>query len=270
MPENIDPSTMTDEELDAALENVDEPEESETPVPDAPKPAGEPDEEQEGDSEDEDDAEEDDEGEPAPPPKPKSRREELRIQQILAKRREEEKPTAPKPAADAIDYEKDINADPELRKKLSDDRQRAADAALQQGLDATRTIKFHTRLEIDAPRVEAKYPQLDKDAEEFNPQLANAINTMFLTTVGYDQKTDTVRDDELRYSTYVESIFELASEIAGKQTETTRTNIKKQAAKTGLRPDGSGTKKLNLNKPAEQMTDEELDAVIALGIPSRK
>jgi hypothetical protein len=249
---------MTDEELEEAIKNPPEilEEEVEIPEPEAPKV-----EEQEKEEEVEEEEEEVE--------KPKSRREELRIQQLLAKYKEETRAPEPEKVKDAIDYESELNADPELIKRLDEDRRRVADASYRQGMESNKSILFHTRLEVDAPRVEAKYPQLDKESDDFNPQLANAINTMYLSTVGYDEKNDSVRDPNLRYSTYVESVFELANEIAGEKTEATRTNIKKQAAKTGLRPDGGGSKKLNLNKAPSQMTDEELDAVIALSIPSR-
>lgn len=257
---NTDPASMTDEELEAALANPpeetpaeEEPVEPETPAeePETPVAGEEPEEEEEP---------------VAPPP---SRREQLRINQLLEKMRESKPEPKTPTVTGAIDYEKTLDADPELIKKLQDDRTAAIQAGWNQGAEQVKTIQFHTRLEVDAPRVEAKYPQLDKDSEGFNPQLAMAINTMYLTTVGYDASSDTVRDPSLRYSDYVNSIFELAGEIGAQSTEATRTNIKKTAAKTGLRPDGSSAKKMNLNKPPEQMTDEELDAVIGMAIPKR-
>lgn len=270
-----DPSEMTDEELDAAILNP--PAETEIPpveVPvEEPKPEPKKDEKEpkkeeepakEPEKEEEPKKEEEEE-------KPVSRREQLRIQDVLAKLKAKEDIPAAKPptAPDAIDYEKTLDGDPELIKRLQADRDAATSAAWQRGVDQANSIRFHTRLEIDAPRVEAKYPQLDKDSDKFNGPLANAINTMFLDTVGYDAKTDTAAKPDLRYGDYVESIFELASEIAGEKVAATTKNIKKQVAQTGIRPDGSAaTKTLDLNKLPEQMTDEELDARIALAIPN--
>lgn len=258
MAKKTDPKEMSDEELEEAInpQEPEEPAELEVPEPDEPE---EPEEPEEPSEEEEPEEEE---------PKPPSRREQLRIHQILAKRDEAAVPK-PKQAPDALDYEAALDADPELIKRLKEDRDKSNKAFFDQGMEQAKSLQFHTRLEVDAPRVEAKYPQLDKESKDFNPELALAINTMFLSTVGYDQSADTVRDPSLRYSTYVESIFELAGEIAGEQTEGTRKSIVKQAARTGLRPDGSRAKKMNLNKPPDQMTDEELDAVIALGVPKR-
>lgn len=263
MAENTNPQSMTDEELDKVL--------GEEPVVEADVPVEpeEPKEKSEEEPEVEEELEEELEEEPVEEPKPASRREQLRIQDVLSKLKDN-KPT-PKAVAnpDALNYEEMLDADPELINKLKADRDATNQAMYTQGIEQAKSIQFHTRLEIDAPRVEAKYPQLDKESQDFNPMLADAVNQMFLSTAGYNSETDTVQNPGIRYATYVESIFELANEIAGEKTEATRTNIKKQAAKTGLRPDGSGAKKMNLSKSPETMTDEELDAVIALGIPKR-
>lgn len=256
-----DPSEMTDEELDKALEEVDVPEPDAPPKADPPeeeKPKDEPEEEPEEEPVEEPEEEEE---------KPPSRRETLRVQAILAKLREDKEPTPPKAAPDALDYDKAIDADPELIAKLKADRDASNRSFFDQGREQAKSIQFHTRLEIDAPRVDVNYPQLDKNSDKFHSGLADAINTMYLSTVGYDSEADTVRNPSLRYIDYVDSIFELASEIAGEQTAATRTNIGKQAAKTGLRPDGSSTKKLNLNKAPQDMTDEELDAYLAAALP---
>lgn len=255
-----DPKQMSDEELDKALETPGIEQDKQPKTPPAPVTEEEPEVPEEEEPEEEELEE-----------KPPSRRETLRIQQVLAKLKEaqENKPTVTPTAPEALDYEKALEADPETIKRLQEDRERTNQAMYQQGIAQANSIRFHTRLEIDAPRIEAKYPQLDKsDEAHFKPALANAINTMFLSTVGYDEKTDTVKDPNLRYSDYVDSIFELAGEIADDKTAKTTKNVTKQASQTGLRPSGSGTKKLDLNKLPGQMSDEELDAVIARAIPS--
>jgi hypothetical protein len=128
---------------------------------------------------------------------------------------------------------------------------------------------FHTRLEMDAPKMESKYPQLDKDSDKFNEAVANDVNTMYLRLAGYDNQTDTATNPNLRYSDFVESIFGLADDIGTEKVAKSAKEITKQAANTALRPDGSTVKRLNLNKLPEQMTDEELDARIALAIPNK-
>jgi hypothetical protein len=194
--------------------------------------------------------------------KPPSRRESLRIQQLLEKLKE--KPQTPAPDnIGGMDFKTALDANPEVIKQLEDDRKTVADSQFQQGLKQAQSIQFHTRLEIDAPRVEVKYPQLDKESADFKPVVANAINQWYLNTVGYDPATDTVVNPGVRYSDFVDGIMELAGEVGSEKTNTASKNIAKQAANTAIRPGGGRTKGLDLNKAPEQMSDEELKAVLA-------
>lgn len=256
MADNTDPSKMTDDELNNAIN----PPEPSKPPNEPPEPSTPPEPSKPAPSEP-----------PAPPEneeeeevKPPSRRESLRISQLVEKLKARDNPPTPAPAASGgIDYKKDLEADPELVERLEADRKATNDSSYNQGLEQVKSMRFHTRLEIDAPKIEAKYPIFDKDSEKFNPVVANSINQWYLASTGFDAATDTVKNSEIRYSDFVESLMELADEMAVEQSSATRENITKQAANTGLRPDGSASKRLNLNKPPEKMTDEELKAVIA-------
>ena len=277
------PSEMTDEELDAAILNP--PEDGLIPPVEViippeekkPKEAKKPDAvEPESPVEDEPEVVpapvEDEEEEP-----PVSARETKRVTQLLAKMKELQ--TAPAvPAApvipDAIDYKTAIDAEPEVLEQLEADRKAVSDAAYKEGIAQTNatanSIMFHTRLEMDAPKMEAKYPQLDKESDKFNQSVANDVNVLYLQLAGYNNDTDTATNPTLRYSDFVESIFGLADDIGNEKVATSTKEVAKQAANTALRPDGSTVKRLNLNKLPEQMTDEELDARIALAIPPNK
>lgn len=207
---------------------------------------------------------------PAPEERPPSRRESLRIAKLvkdeLSRRQTEPQFTPPK----GLDYGQALDADPETIRQLEADRLAYAKQAQAQTQAQLGSMQFHTRLELDAPKIEAKYPKLNAQAPEFNPVMADAINNWYLASVGYDTTTGTVQNPNVRYSDFVEGIMELADEIAGDKVTRTTQNIARQAANTGLRPDGGSSKRLNLNKAPENMSDEELDAVIALGIPSTK
>lgn len=276
-----DPKDLTDEELDKLLETGELPETEEKPTDEAEPKKGEEAEEEEAEDK-EDEETKDDEGHkpeeteeetPEKPkkddePKPPSRREQIRIRQLLEKYGDPEKPTE-KPKASGIDYEKEIDADDDTKKRLNDDRQQAADAGYDRGLEQAKSIQFHTRLEIDAPKVEAKYPQLDKNSSEFKPEAANDVNTFFLNLVGYNAKDKTVKNADIRYGDFVDAIFTLANDLAHQEAQEITKEVKRKAAQTGLRPDGSSSKKLNLNKEPSDMSDEELDAYLAQAIPSR-
>lgn len=197
-----------------------------------------------------------------------SRRAEKRIEQLKIKsliaNLKQTNPQGPtiKPG---LDYSEKLEAEPEVLQQFEQDRRDYGQQNYQAGLEQAKSIQFHTRLEIDAPKVETKYSVLNpQDKENFNPAAADAINEMYLSAVGYDKETGTVQNPNIRYSDYIEGIMELAGVVASDKTQKSVKNIAKQAAQTGLRPDGSQAKKsLNLNKAPEQMTDEELDAFIS-------
>lgn len=256
-----DLTKLTDEELDQAIESSSELDQSPS-EPTTPEVV----EEQEPEAEvapEEPAAEPAEEEAQEEAPQQPARRENLRIQQVLERLKQQpQAPEAPQTAT-GLDYGTALDADPEVIKQLEADRQAASQTAYNQGLEQAKSIQFHTRLEIDAPRVESKYAQLNPDDKEnFNPALANAVNTWYLQTSGYDQQTDTVANPNIRYADFVEGIMELGEVIGSQKAQKTVQNVAKQAAQTGLRPDGSSAKRLDLNKAPGAMSDEELDAFL--------
>lgn len=205
-----------------------------------------------------------------------SRREQLRIQSLLRKYPETYREEIKQQSQDSgINYRDMIDADDEVYNQLSQASRQYGDQRYQQGQNETKRdidrIRFENRLEVDAPRVEAKYPQLDKTSDEFNPAVADSLNQMYLSTVGYDPNTGYVQNASLRYSEYIDAMFELVNEAASRQTETTRRNVTKQASRAGLRPDGSSpTRSLDLSKDPSQMSDAELDAALkSMGVATK-
>ncbi len=190
-----------------------------------------------------------------------SRRENLRIQQLLKKYGPPEERAAPK--NDGVNYRDMIDAPDEVYDQLSKASTDYGQSRYNDGLREASKVRFETRLEIDAPRVESKYTQLDKNSEDFNPAVADSLNSMYLSAVGYDDKTGYVQNPNLRYADYIEAIMELADEASSRKVETSKRNITRQASRTGLRPDGSSAKRLDLSKDPSQMSDDELDAVLS-------
>lgn len=200
-------------------------------------------------------------------PSEPSRRENLRIQQLLAKMNAQKRSAPSQPEQPkALNYREALEADDEVVKTLEQDRETYGQHQYTQGLSQAEKLAqsqmFHTRLELDAPKVAKDYPIFDNKSPEFNPVLTDSVNRMYLNFVGYDHNTGSVERTDVRYAEFVEAIFELGNEIGTKKAEASRKNIAKQAASTGLRPDGSKAKGLNLNKAPSDMTDEELEAVI--------
>lgn len=273
-----DVSKLTDEELDARIAGEE---------PASPEPAEEAPKEEESTAVEQDTQETPEESEaPAeeqpeedkaqeevtneePEEKPPSRREQLRIQQLLKKYGPPpEQPQVAPSQQEAINYQESLDADPEVIKQLEADRQAYAEAQYRAGADSTRaeirTSEWRTTLNFDAPQTEAKYPWLNpKDTANFDPAMADAVNEEYKSLVGYNEQTGLVERPDIRYSDFVEARVELSTRLAKAMTADTTKNIAKQAATTGLRPDGSSAKRMNLNKPAHQMTDEELEAKLA-------
>lgn len=303
-----DPSQLTDEELDAAVNeevfgtpkqdppddpkdppapSQDPPEDPKDPPTDPkedPKPAPaepkDPPADPPADPQDPKPAEEDPKDPPAPSP-----REARRIQALIAKMKNGQ-PAAPvaqpepTPPAEVkpINFRELIDAPDEVYatlEKAAEDYgkgfQQPAPQAQQpqaQNVDPIESLRWEMKLENDTPRVLAKYEQLNPESEKFDPIVSDALNMEYLNIVGYDPATKSVQNSTISYSEYVDARFELANLLAKEQVQTSTKNVVKQAATTGLRPDGSQSKRLNLNQRPEDMTDEELDAVIAMGIPS--
>ncbi len=246
---------------DQVIESEEQPEVEETPEV-VEEEVEEVEEEVEDEPEEQEEAPEPEEvEEPKLSPRAEKRIEQLKIKSLIADLKQKSQPQPNiKPG---LDYRETLEADPEVLDRFEQDRTDYGQQNYQAGLEQAKSIQFHTRLEIDAPKIESKYPVLNKDSEDFNPSVADALNEMYLSSVGYDKETGQVANPGIRYADYIEGMMELVERTAATKTQKSTKNIARQAAQTGLRPDGSKAKRLDLNKAPEQMTDEELDAFIS-------
>lgn len=273
-----DVTKLTDEELDEAI-NGDLEQEVEHPESEEQEPQPEEEEKQQPEPEAEQPEEEAKSEEEQPQP---SRREQLRIQNLLQKYgNPEERSYQPQPQQQQpiqqLDYNQELEADEEVINRLQQDRQGYGEQRFQEGAQIAKQqadfIRWETSLKLENPAVEKNYPILDKNSPEFHPAVADALNSQYLKEVGFDPRTGTVKNPNYSYAEYVEAQMELAEEIANIKNANTVKNVASQAANTGLRPDGSSSKSLDLNKPMGQMSDEELDAygkTIGLGTTKRR
>lgn len=271
----MDPKDMTDEELEKAatpqLEETATKTEEATAEPPKEEPAAEEPEQEPEQLEQQQEKEAEETEQPVESaeaePQPMSRRKAERLENLIQKLQgtESRVPEAPKPP----DYRDVMDAPDQVFEQVQNKTAEYGREAFNAGLEEAKSIRFHTRLEVDAPRIESKYPILDKESTEFNPAVASSINQWYLATVGYDASSDRVANANLRYSDFVEGIMELSENMASKQTAATKENIAKQAATTGLRPDGSSPKRLDLTKAPHEMTDEELEAATMASLPER-
>ena len=239
------------EEQEQPVEESQEVEEEQVEEEVEDQPAEEPEEE----------PEEEEVEEPKLSPRAEKRIEQLKIKSLIADLKQKSQPQVPsiKPG---LDYKETLEADPEVLAQFEQDRIDYGQQNYQAGLEQAKSIQFHTRLEIDAPKIESKYPILSPGSEDFRENAADAINEFYIALTGYDRETGTVEKPNIRYSNYVDAIMELVDTVASQKTQKSTKNIARQAAQTGLRPDGSRAKRLDLSKAPEQMSDEELDAFI--------
>lgn len=189
---------------------------------------------------------------------------ELKLNNILKKvtQQEQTRPDTYK----GIDYKETISADEQVYETLTRDREQYGKSLQNEALEQTKSIQFHTRLEIDAPKVASKYDMFDPESPNFKPAQAAAINEMYLATVGYDPKTDRVANNNVRYSEYVDGIMELVETTASSKVQESVKNVTKQASQTGIRPGGTTSKKKSNSTIPHEMSDEELDSVISRGL----
>lgn len=266
-----DVTKLTDEELQAKV-NGEEPEETEKEVAESADSEEAPSEEKEEAKEpetqeepEEPQTEEPEAKQPEEEQKPPSRRETLRIQQILAKREKaQEAPQQPsQPRQDVLNYQEALDADPAVIQQLEADRRANGESQYNRGLQQAQQLaearsvasEFRTNIKLDYPLVKSKLDKLD-------PADVEALDIEYLQITGYDTETGLVSNPNIGYAEYVEARYEQAQRLASSMTAETTKNIAKQAAQTGLRPDGSSAKTLNLNKNPENMTDEELYAYL--------
>lgn len=192
-----------------------------------------------------------------PEPGQPSRREALRIQNLLKKYGPPSENQAPsKP--EALNYQEALDADEEVIKRLEADREQVGQVQYNEGVKRAEYLNWNTGLKIDAPRVESKYEILNPNSEKFHPQVADTVNNWYLNMVGYDNQTQTIANPNIGYAEFVEGFMELVEETAGQKSAESIKNVAKQAAATGIRPDGSSATPVNPNKDPSEMSLEEL------------
>lgn len=199
------------------------------------------------------------------PEREPSRRESKRIQQLIAKMQASEQSQSqnfnqPNQNSHNIIDEGEYDID-EINRMASDYANQRYQEGLSQAQQLNNANIFSTRLEIDAPQVMSKHPFLDPNSNDFNKDVADLVNRMYLFTVGYDSRTGSATNMNLRYSEFVDGYVETADILATSKTAGSSKNIAKQVANTGVRPSGVSQTEYTGIDP-RKMSDKQLDAVI--------
>lgn len=207
-------------------------------------------------------ADEPDEDTTVEEPAPVSRRENKRIAELTRKLAEanQQRPAQPsQPQISQIIGEGDYDLD-----QVNGLAQQYGEQRYKEGLAIANAQRFETRLEIDAPKVEAKYPVLNPRSEQFDPGIAEWSTQLYYKTVGLKPGSDgtfTVDNPNIRYEEFADGLMEAVETLATSRSVDSKQNLVKQAAQTGVRPTG-GVKKQYAGTDPSKMTTEQLQAAI--------
>lgn len=198
-----------------------------------------------------------------------SRREQLRVQDLLRKYGPPQRPEAP--SQDVPNFREKIAADEEVYQTLEETAKQYGAQQYDAGQSKAELTTWRRFLQLDESTLRNKYEELNPSSEAYHSALEKTLQQKYLNFVGYipgDGKApDRVLNPDVSYLDFVEAEMEFANELATQKAQRTTQNIAKQAATTGLRPDGSTPKRMDLNKDPSEMSDEELEAAISRTMP---
>lgn len=156
---------------------------------------------------------------------------------------------APKPSGyNPLDYKQAIDADDEVVSQLSQDREQyGQDQRIQGQAEAMEQLKYvewKNNIRFDLPMVKEKLDQLP-------PAVAKAIDREYLLYSGADIENGRVSNPNISYAEFVEAQIERAEAIASIRNQETQKNVVKQAAQTGIRPNGATSRPNKITSPED-------------------
>lgn len=145
----------------------------------------------------------------------------------------------PRPPYQPLKYEE---AEYDAR-ELEADRSRYGENRYQEGLQAGTSAAqqefFIDRLERDGDYIASHYPQLDQSSEEFDPDLTDEINRLYLATIGYNAQTGFIANPAVRYRDFARTQMALIERVATSKGAETAQNLARQSGRGGVRPTSS-------------------------------
>lgn len=178
--------------------------------------------------------------------------EELKLNKILDRIQSTKQQT--RKGEEKLNYRDAIDAPDEVYDTLDKDRQTYGDQRYNEGLEVVKAMEFRTNIKLDLPLVKDKLDKLD-------PADAAAIDREYLLYTGYDPQTGFVKNPDIGYADFVEAQIERAERLATNMHLKSQQNIAKQAAQTGVRPDGGGRQGIKIESAADiaKMTPEQFE-----------
>jgi hypothetical protein len=145
-----------------------------------------------------------------------------------------------------LDYKQTIDADDEVVSQLSQDREQYGQDQRNQGqaeaMEQLKYVEWKNNIRFDLPMVKEKLDQLP-------PAVARAIDREYLLYSGADVENGKVSNPSISYAEFVEAQIERAEAIASIRNQDSQKNIVKQAAQTGIRPNGATSRPNKITSP---------------------
>lgn len=120
--------------------------------------------------------------------------------------------------------------------QLNADRQKYGAAQYQQGLDTAQQVAQTTvwkdSVERDNDFIDEKFPIMDENSDEYDSDIANYINNLYLKSTGYD---GTSVKNPIRYRDFVRANMELADRLKVQASAETAQNVSRQASQTSIK-----------------------------------
>lgn len=195
---------------------------------------------------------------------------ELGMNKILDRIQSVRETPSQRQSANPLDYRQAIDAPEEVYDQLASDRDSYGKSQYEQGVQEasrnSRLDKWELSAKIDYPLVADRLKSLP-------PEDVDVLNREYFLVSGVRQSQEggivDVANPNISYADFINARLEQAERLATRMNLNTQKNVARQAANTGLRPDGTSAKPLNLNKAPQDMTDAELDAFINRAIPKK-
>jgi len=179
--------------------------------------------------------------------------EELKLTKILDRIQQTKQPVQ-RDERQPMDYREAIDAPDEVYNSLDQDRRNYGDQRYNEGLEKSKAIEFKMNIKLDLPLVKDKLDRLD-------PADATALDREYLQLVGFDPNTGYVQNSDIGYADFIDARIQQAERLAASMALKSQKNIAKQAAQTGIRPDGGAHKGLQISSPQDiaNMSSEDFE-----------
>jgi hypothetical protein len=174
--------------------------------------------------------------------------EEMKLNKILDRVTGGKVPAQNRSGYNPLDYKQTIDADDEVVSQLTSDREQYGQDQRSQGqaeaMEQLKYVEWKNNIRFDLPMVKEKLDQLP-------PAVALAIDQEYMLYSGFDKETGRVANPNISYAEFVEAQIERAEAIASIRNQDSQKNIVKQAAQTGIRPNGATSRPNKITSPED-------------------